>query len=303
MADGTFVAPWGEELSKTDVYSGRNGRVVKSNELIQQSIYNLSLVQQKIILYVISMLRPYQLELSEVSFSIREFCDVAGLTPTDGNIAGSIYRSIKDAIMDIRNRAIWLEKPDGSITTTSWVNKATIHKNSGTITIIIDEDLKEQLLNLTEYFTQYELLYVMNFKSKYTIRLYEYISSLLFDKRKTYTKRCTVEELRKRTGVDSGGTGARQKASTEGGQIYPQYRDFKRRVLAPAVIEINQYSDKVVAFEEVTQGRKVVAVMLTIREKTLEERLAATKRVYDRLDGQTSVFGESNNVTEGGNNE
>ena len=52
-----------------------------------------------------------------------------------------------------------------------------------------------------------------------------------------------------------------------GGERYKEYRDFKRRVLVPSVKEINQYSDKDVAFDEVRRGRKVIEVEFRVSSK------------------------------------
>ena len=45
------------EGHKIDIESKRNMKVVKSNELIQQSRYTLSLQEQRIILYIVSMFK------------------------------------------------------------------------------------------------------------------------------------------------------------------------------------------------------------------------------------------------------
>ena len=45
-------------------------------------------------------------------------------------------------------------------------------KNSGIIELKLNENLKPYLLQLKEKYTEYELIYPMHFKSKYSIRLY-----------------------------------------------------------------------------------------------------------------------------------
>ena len=114
------------------------------------------------------------------------------------------------------------------------------------------------LLKLKQNFTQYEIIWTLHFKSKYSIRLYELVKSIHYRELELYKKKYTVCGLKKL--LD--------------GEKYKEYRDFKRRVLVPAIDEINQYSDKTVSFEEVRRGRKVVAIEFTISSK---DSLAALK--------------------------
>lgn len=111
--------------------------------------------------------------------------------------------------------------------------------------------MKPFLLQLKQNFTSYELLWTLHFKSKYTIRLYELVKSIHFHDLADYQRRYSVDELKRLLG----------------GERYKEYRDFKRRVLVPSVKEINQYSDKDVAFDEVRRGRKVIEVEFRVSSK------------------------------------
>ena len=51
-------------------------QVVKANDLIQKSRFNLSLQQQKIVLYLISQITPYDEEFKLYEFSILDFCRI-----------------------------------------------------------------------------------------------------------------------------------------------------------------------------------------------------------------------------------
>ena len=90
----------------------------------------------------------------------------------------------------------------------------------------------------------------------------------MYHELKTYKRKYTVEELKRF--LD--------------GKTYKEYRDFKRRALVPAIDEINQYSDKTVSFEEVTLGRKVVAIELTIASKDTLETLKRKDEIEKDFD-------------------
>ena len=57
----------------------KDQRVVKSNDLIQKSRFDLSLQEQKIILYLISQITPYDEEFKLYEFSITDFCKILAI--------------------------------------------------------------------------------------------------------------------------------------------------------------------------------------------------------------------------------
>ena len=122
----------------------RDYKVVKSNDLIQKSRFQLSLQEQKIILYLISKIKPEDMEFKEHIFETREFCRVCGLEIN----SGANYKYIKQTLKDLRDRSIWVTLEDGSETTLAWIDKVTINKQSGTVIIKIDEMMKPYLLQL-----------------------------------------------------------------------------------------------------------------------------------------------------------
>ena len=93
----------------------------------------------------------------------------------------------------------------------------------------------------------------MKFRSKYAIRLYELAKSYQYHDDTPFTRVYPLDELRDLLDANN----------------YVQYRDFKKRVLTPAVREINEYSDKTIELREHKTGRagKVQNVELTISAK------------------------------------
>ena len=225
----------------------RNKIVTKANDLIQKSRFNLSLQQQKIVLYLISQVTPFDEDFKLYEFSIAEFCRVCGID--DNN--GKIYQDLKTAIKEIADKSLWVEISAGTETLLRWIEKPYIDAGCGTIKIRLDSDMKPYLLQLKQNFTSYELLWTLHFKSKYTVRLYELVKSIHFHDLENYQRRYGVDELKRLLG----------------GERYKEYRDFKRRVMLPAISEINQYSDKTVSFEEIRRGRKVLKVVFYVSSK------------------------------------
>ena len=70
--------------NKNTISSQRDAMVVKSNDLIQRSRFHLTLQQQKIVLYLISHITPYDDEFKLYDFDIADFCKVCGIDYTSG---------------------------------------------------------------------------------------------------------------------------------------------------------------------------------------------------------------------------
>ena len=249
----------------------RNKTVIKANDLIQKSRFNMSLQQQKIILFLISQVSPFDEDFKEYEFSIQEFCRVCGITIS----SGKNYQDVKRCIKDIADKSVWVNVNGDEETLLRWIEKPYINNKNGLVRIRLDEDMKPYLLQLKENFTRYELIYTLYFKSKYTIRLYELIKSIHYSELEEYHRTLSLDELRKALG----------------GETYTEYRDFKRRVLDVAVNEINAHSDKQVSYTPIKKGRNVVAIEFCIQTKSILERLQIRAHIENDMGtDQLSLF-------------
>lgn len=241
-----------------------NKNVRKSNLLIQKSRFKLSLQQQRIILYLIAQIEPWHDDFQTYRFNLQEFASVCGIELGGGRD----YTELKDQVQAIADRSMWLTIEDGTKETlVRWIEEPEINHNSGTIELKINRHLKPYLLQLKEKYTEYQLIYTLHFRSKYTIRLYEIVCSVHFDKFKPYTKTYSLEELKRRLDCEN----------------YKDYRDFRRDILEKAINEINRYSDKNVSFEPITIGRRVVEIRLTVSSKDTLECLKIGAEIEQEL--------------------
>lgn len=251
----------------TEVYTQREYQVVKSNDLIQKSRYNMTLEEQKTIAYICSMIKPikaaagqevlYQLDYQ---FSIADYCKVCGIQ----NIGGTRYEHVKSTIKSLRDKSMWLLMPDGGETVVSWLDRVTIYKKSGKIKIKLDDRLVPYLFDLSRQFTQYQLISVLAMKSSYSIRLYELLKSYAYQKEKTFD----IDSLKKILAAEN----------------YDRFPDFRRRVLEPAEKEINLLTDISINILPINKGRKVIAVKFEITAKSENEKIMAMNYATDELD-------------------
>lgn len=242
--------------------------VVKSNDLIQKTRYNMTVQQQKLILCAISKIKYGDPPDTRYQLSIDEVCSVMGLEYDTGGI---YYKRIKDDLVKLTTR-IWVQFPDKSEGTVSWLSDAYIIPLSGTVEIKFHEKMEKYLFELKNRYTQYQLCEVLTLKSKYSIRLYELLRSYLTqdDLRDGREKEISfpVDDLKEILFCET----------------YKRWVDFDRYCLRKAVDEINKTSDVIrVSYDTYKRGRAVSVVNFRIEYPTLMEKFAAHEESRKRL--------------------
>lgn len=249
MADN-FIYPI-DDIEKVQLFS-----VAKSNELIYRSLYDLSLMEQRILLCMISTIDSRPVELREnvderlvYEFDVDTFCNLFNIKKR-----GSL-QLIAAAAKGLRDHSFWRENANGKLETIAWADKAFVDKEKGVITLIFSDDVKPYLLNLSANFTHYELYRVLRFKSKHTLIIYDLIKAACgINHNLPGTYKVTVDELQKRVGV---------KRDKNGNAVY-QYTDFynlKARIIEPTIAEINKFTDLAVTVEYIKKGRSVTTIL------------------------------------------
>ncbi len=228
-------------MNNIELHNQQYNLVVKSNDLIRKSRHSLTVVEQKIVLYLISRIKPDDTDLLDYDFVIKDFCEICGIE-YDYN-----FTQLKEIILAIRNKGFWIWKDEKTRTTSSWIEKATVNYGTGIITVRLDRDLMPYLLQLKDNFTKYELIAVLALKSKFSIRLYELFKS--YEYKKEFE--ITVEDLR-----------AMLMLTTE----YPKMADFKRYVIDRAIDEISRFTDIIIEYEPIRRGKTITAFRFRIEK-------------------------------------
>jgi len=259
----------------------RSYTVVKSNVLVQQSRFHLTTHEQKIVLYLVSKIKPEDSKLMLYDFSIVEFCKVCGID----HESGANYKYIKDTLKVIADKSIWVQLDSGMETVLRWIEKPYIDPMSGKVQIKLDELMTPFLLQLKKHYTQYSLHYVLPMKSQYSIRMYELLKSY------EYAGGCTLDipELKKILDAEK----------------YQRHADFKVNVLDIAMREINGNTDIVATYELEKEGRKFAKITFTIEsvrdhmallevgnnvdQKMEDKKKRGRKKKAEEPDGQISI--------------
>jgi plasmid replication initiation protein len=254
-----------KSYNKEDIRNAREQCVVKANIMIQKARFELSTMEQKTILYVVSKIEPTDTYIKVYIFDVQDYCRVCGL---DYNNGGN-YAYVKTIIKGLRDKSLWVKLDDGSETLCSWVNKARINKRSGKIMIRLDDDIQEYLIGLIyrNNYTQYEILNILPMKSRYSIRIYELLKSHAFKEKKKIN--FDIDELKKQLTAEN----------------YQNFNNFRVKVLDIAVKEINEFTDLGVSYETEKKGKKVVKVIFKIKNCTTWEQVEKRYHVEDILSG------------------
>ncbi len=238
------------------------------NRFIFNAQYKLSPREQKLILFLIANMDPQKQErFHEQTVTIREF---EKMLKADGKKWGGLYKELRDITKRIRSKGIEFDtnimvdghRFPGYI---NWFQSVTPMENElGEVCIkfLFSEDLKPYLINLNQYarinYTEAAML-----KSSFSIRMFqifkahrgkmqghEQVSELVY----------SLEELKKLLGI---------------ADKYPDFRNFRRRVLKIIEREINEYTT--IKLEPIgsirNSKRQIVKLIFTFSDKDVGDNI------------------------------
>lgn len=245
--------------------SEREQHVYKKDNMIQKGRHNLSLQEQRCVLYAISKIRPDDSVFKEYTLELSEFFKICGLQKES-------YKEIKAILKGLSDKSWWIEIDDkGTESLVRWFSTLDIRRKSGTVSIKFHERMMPYLLKLVEqgeFYTHYELKYILPMRSQYAIRLYELLKSY---QKNNYSWFFEIDELKKRLNCEK----------------YKKFGDIKRRVIEPAVKEINEFTDIKIDWDAEKEGRKVTRVNFYMLKKKKHELKDANSSINGKLNGPT----------------
>lgn len=227
--------------------------VYKSNALVEAA-YRLSIQEQRILLVCISQVRRNEAVTDEVLYSVSA-ADVAKLS---GTAIEGTYSELKAAALRLKRREVRLiEEPNGKgkkpdVLITGWVQSIRYREGQGRVELRFSKDMLPYLNELTRQFTKYALADVAKMDSIYAIRLYE----LLRQWDSTGEREIGLDQLR-------------EWLQLEG--RYSSIKDFKLRVLEPAIEQINEHSPISVSWDQRKTGRTVTHLLFTFGPKEAKQ--------------------------------
>jgi plasmid replication initiation protein len=226
---------------KTDSIS----KVRKSNVFVDGR-YRFNLQEQKILLQVISKIRMDEKEFSSYFLSWDELKKIS-------NNYLSTTKKIDESCEKLKNKTIKIKK--GNVEDNfGFLSGWTTTPGQG-VHFRIDPGMKSMLLDLLNEgnFTLYNLECAMSLNSSHSIRLYEVLKS---QKWKKQPVTLTLDNIKWSLDID------------KDSPTYSDFGSFRVFILEKAQKAFKQHTDIVFTYIPIKEGRRVVALEVTVKENT-----------------------------------
>ena len=226
----------------------KNLTVCKANKVIEAG-YKLSLNEQRLVLACISQVNSVEelFKTDRFELTAKEFSRLYGIEEDKA------YQSLKEIAEQLFERYVIIDNPDPDeptlkYTKTRWISSIDYIPEKGKIAVYFALRMLPYLGQLKGKFTRYKLEHIGKMTSIYAIRLYE----LLVQWQTVGKREVEIDWLKKQFEIE---------------EVYDRMFDFKKRVLDPAVKDINDHSNLQVSWTQRKSGRRVTHLTFYFSEK------------------------------------
>jgi plasmid replication initiation protein len=217
-----------------------NTIVKKSNDIIDQARYQLTVPEQRLILLAISKINVKDTDMKTYDIPVSELMEKSGKSDW-------LYHELKQEACDLLKKPIFLRTSANGWLAVNWFSSLEYVPGTGIMQVQFSPKLKPHLLELRGRFTQYPLEYVLPMHSLYSIRMYEFLKM-----RQAFGRRYfDLEEFKTLLGLDTK-------------PAYELYGNVKRRVILPAIEEIRKCTDLQIYRLEEKKNRSRAVVGFTL---------------------------------------
>lgn len=224
-----------------------NNVVTKDFRLIQAR-YHLSLVEQKMILTIISLIQPHDTDFMHYQIPLKTF---------DNLIDNNHYSRLKQICKDLMSKPLEIQKDDGDWVIFNWFSHIEYKSKNSMLECSISPKLKPYLLELKGNFKSFNLKYILKLQSNYSVRIYEILKK---------NEKCVSAEFKLTELYDI----------LKVPDSFKRYDNFKRKVLSVAEKDLIANTDIYFTYEEIKTARKVTSIKFKIfinRANTIDEEL------------------------------
>ena len=221
--------------------------VTQANQVVEAS-YKLTLAEKRLILLILTKIdshpdQPAALPDTLIAIYAKDVMEHIGLSQKES------YDMLKDAADRLAERWIIINQPDPSNprlkqTKTRWVSAINYLPAGGHLQLRLAVDVLPYLTQLAGEFVRYRINQVAGMSSVYAIRLYELLLQWLSDGERDV-------EI------------AWLKEAFQIPECYSRISNLKKRVIDPAVEQVNTHSNLQVSYTQRKRGREVVALIFT----------------------------------------
>ena len=255
----TIIQNVDTKQSKKTKHPYKNAMIAMQHNNLVEAKYSMTLQQKRIMIWLVSQIRPDDIDFKEHVLSIRKLIEICQLS---GESSYKEIRNITFSLIEKGIRIIDITDSDNKREIqVSWLSSADYYQ--GQVKLSFSPKLKPYLLQLKEKFTSINVIDLMQFKSVHAIRIYE----LLKQYQDIGERVLSLEEIKDCCGV-------RDKLK--------QYIHFEKKLLLTAQREINVKSDIHFEFERIKPSRKIVGIKFIIsKNKAYELRNNPVKEIQE----------------------
>ncbi len=255
----------------------RSLTVTQSNALALSS-QEMSLLEKRLLAIGIAKLDATGQDL-RVRFYINEFNAVFDVT-TNAN-----HERLKEGAKLLLSRVVHIEQVDGGWEMFQWVNYARYvpskdSRDGSYIDIEFSPKLAPYIYQLSRNFNSYTLEKIAQMQSFYSVRVFEILHHDSFAGKKSRVE-YDLDDLKFRLRL-------KYREKSREVDRYPNYKDFRVRVLEQAQRDCEAYTDLTFTFEGRRRGRRIATVVFEIRRKAqpklLELVSSSTETPIDHLE-------------------
>lgn len=233
-----------------------NYYVAMANKLIAGKS-SLDAKSAKLIRTTITQIKREDTEIRPYEISIKEFADLIELKSTS-----DLYRDVKKTCEELLKQIVVIgdrNDPKKAWKAFQWVSYCEYR--DGFVYIKLNEELKPYLLGLKQYYTQYHLQNILTMRSVYSIRIYELI---MMELKNTSPKPGNPLEITIMMDV------LRRATDTE--KKLQKSNDFKKRVVDPAIKEINNlyWLFKISEVRPIKRSRSIIGYTFKVESRSSE---------------------------------
>ena len=225
--------------------------IVKSNALVEACYQPKSLNQMRLLLAALTQVRANQELSHETEFTV----SAGALSDLTGTNLQASYKALKRAADELMGMNIGVDiLPNGRKgkplkAKINVVSQCVYQKDEGSVVLNFTHHIIPYISELSSHFTAYKTKILMNLKNRYGIRLYELcLQWIPFG----LEREIEVDTFRKIFGLSG---------------KYQTIAALKRRVVFPAVDDVNQHTDLNIRFDQVKSGRAITHFQFVITKK------------------------------------
>lgn len=223
----------------------KSNKVEKRNDLNEVRANHMTIQQLRFFAIYLSKINARDISTRKVRFSLDEFQKIMGL----GKLNISSLKSVTTSLLQ---QVVNVPLEGGGYKSFQLFKKCVVNQDEyGAWFVEFDahDDALPLFFSFKEKYFIYEVGNVLRLASSNQIRMYEVLKQRQKMKQPV---RIELKTLREYLGIKD--------------KEYPDFHDFKRRVLETTKTELENQTDITFSYEKVTRGRKVIAIDFFIRK-------------------------------------